>query len=265
MRELLTRTFTGIVYVSLLILCIWHSKESFLLLFFLFGFVALFEFQKMVQTILYLPFSFFIAGSILIYSYPLPFKIIFLLLIGCLILNSILIYKLFNSKKNIFNHLQAQLIGSGYVSGGFLFLMLIPLIPKKYEGGIILSILILIWINDTFAYLVGKKWGNTKLFPSISPKKTIEGACGGLIFTGIGALLLSHYFKYFTSLQWVFMGLIVVVFGTIGDLVESKFKRTANVKDSGRILPGHGGILDRLDSILFAAPFIYAVLILYTS
>jgi phosphatidate cytidylyltransferase len=115
----------------------------------------------------------------------------------------------------------------------------------------------LIWTNDTFAYLVGKNFGKNKLFPSVSPKKTIEGFMGGVVFTCIASVLLSKFYIESTILYiWIIIAIIVSFFSTLGDLIQSKFKRVAGVKDSGNIMPGHGGILDRLDSIIFVVPFI---------
>ncbi len=120
-----------------------------------------------------------------------------------------------------------------------------------------ISILSIIWVNDSFAFLVGKNFGKHKLFPSVSPKKTIEGLLGGLVFSLLTGFFISKYNSDFSTLNWLIIAVIVSIIGTIGDLVESKFKRQANIKDSGNIMPGHGGILDRLDSLLFAAPFVY--------
>jgi phosphatidate cytidylyltransferase len=127
-----------------------------------------------------------------------------------------------------------------------------------------MGLFILIWTNDTFAYLVGKSIGKHKLFEKISPKKTIEGFFGGLIFSIFAGYLISAYlikpsaqFSDKSILIWMIIAAIVGVIGTIGDLIESKFKRVAGVKDSGKIMPGHGGVLDRLDSVIFVAPFIF--------
>jgi phosphatidate cytidylyltransferase len=125
-------------------------------------------------------------------------------------------------------------------------------IPK-----ILVSILILIWSNDTFAYLVGKNFGRIKLLPSVSPKKTVEGFFGGMFFTIVSGILLAKFYIGANILYiWIIIAIIVSVFSTLGDLIESKFKRVAGIKDSGKIMPGHGGILDRLDSIIFVIPFI---------
>ncbi len=121
----------------------------------------------------------------------------------------------------------------------------------------VVFIVISIWVNDSFAYLVGKNFGKNKLFERISPKKTIEGFVGGLVFTIVTGVVFAQYLHLFSLLNGIVMAIIISVFGTYGDLVESKFKRQANVKDSGNIMPGHGGILDRLDSLFFVAPFIY--------
>jgi phosphatidate cytidylyltransferase len=148
----------------------------------------------------------------------------------------------------------------GYVILPIIILTKIPIREVKFEPKIIISIFILIWTNDTFAYIVGKSIGKTKLFESISPKKTIEGFFGGAVFAIIAGILISIYYLPMSLFYWVSIALLVSVFGTIGDLVESKFKRIAVVKDSGTIMPGHGGILDRLDSVIFVAPFIYLFL-----
>jgi len=138
---------------------------------------------------------------------------------------------------------------------------LIPFTVKGiYEPIFILGIFILIWVNDTFAYLTGKQIGKHKLYERISPKKTIEGFLGGLFFSVLGSIIVSQFSDALNVWQWVGFGLIVSFFGTIGDLIQSKFKRQAGVKDSGTIMPGHGGIFDRLDSVLYASPFVFLFL-----
>jgi phosphatidate cytidylyltransferase len=123
----------------------------------------------------------------------------------------------------------------------------------------------MLWANDTGAYLVGSKLGRTKLFERHSPKKTWEGLIGGIIITGIAAYIISIYFTELTVDQWIWIGLLISCFGTTGDLIESMFKRSIDVKDSGGILPGHGGLLDRFDGLLLAAPVVYAYLYFVTN
>jgi len=112
----------------------------------------------------------------------------------------------------------------------------------------------LIWINDTGAYLVGCTIGKHRMFPRISPKKSWEGFFGGFIFCIMAGIAINQYFQYGHLLQWACFGAVVSAIATLGDLVESLIKRALGVKDSGNIMPGHGGILDRIDSLLLVAP-----------
>ena len=139
------------------------------------------------------------------------------------------------------------------------------------DNGYILLILafVLIWINDIFAYLTGSAIGRHKLCPRISPKKTIEGSIGGAVFTMLIAYLLNRfvlnvYFfdAYMSDMEILFLALGIVIFGTLGDLTESMMKRHAGVKDSGKLIPGHGGILDRFDATFMAMPFAFVYLVL---
>lgn len=133
----------------------------------------------------------------------------------------------------------------------------------QYNGLLLLAIFIFIWVNDTGAYLVGSRWGKRRLAPSISPKKSVEGSIGGLLLVLLSAVILR--LLLFPELSWLrilLIATVVAVFGTIGDLFESSLKRQAGVKDSGKLIPGHGGILDRIDSLLLAVPAVYLLLAL---
>lgn len=125
----------------------------------------------------------------------------------------------------------------------------VPVIP--------LGIIFCLWINDTMAYIVGSLIGKTKFFPTISPKKTWEGTLGGIVLTILAGVLYGLFGHTYTLIDWVAIAAITAVFGTIGDLLESKIKRMAEVKDSGSLMPGHGGLLDRFDSLLLATPFVW--------
>jgi phosphatidate cytidylyltransferase len=125
---------------------------------------------------------------------------------------------------------------------------------------LLLGLFIITWFNDTFAYIIGSSFGRHKLAERISPNKTWEGGIGGLVFSLIAAWLLSMAFKQFDLMQWLVLSIIIVIFGTMGDLIESVLKRNAGVKESGTLIPGHGGILDRIDSILIATPFVFIYL-----
>lgn len=270
MNETLKRAISGSVYVILLLFCIYYSAFTYLILFCFFLIVAVFEFSSLLKINKILPIGLAFL-TFFGYSYTLlanltiskTYETIFLLI--TLYVSIRAIFFLFNDLKTeltIFNKVDFLI---GYIIFPFLILAKIPFGDNnQYDPKIITGIFIIIWTNDTFAYIVGKSIGKNKLLERISPKKTIEGFIGGVGFAIIAGLLISKYFvqptENFTNksaLIWMTTALLIGVFGTIGDLIESKFKRIAGVKDSGKIMPGHGGILDRLDSVIFVAPFIY--------
>lgn len=125
-----------------------------------------------------------------------------------------------------------------------------------------LSVFVFLWLSDSGAYCVGSLMGKHRLFERISPKKSWEGSIGGALIALAGALVLGHFFPLLSTLEWIGLALTVVVFGTWGDLTESLLKRQLQIKDSGNILPGHGGMLDRFDSALIAIPAAVAYLYL---
>ncbi len=130
-----------------------------------------------------------------------------------------------------------------------------------FTPNIVAGMLFLTWANDSFAYIIGSRIGKTPLFPRISPKKTWEGTIGGGLMCMVTAGVISLFFKELNIINWIIVGGIVAVFGTLGDLVESMLKRSVGVKDSGSIMPGHGGFLDRFDAFMFIIPFVYAYLL----
>ena len=260
MKEILRRSITGVVFVVLLLSSIFLSSDAFDFLFMIFGLACLFEYKKLVKLRGY---YIFIAYLILwwFYIYFIKQQLLIYALMGItLLVNCLLLYNLLFNKKQNFAAYQKFLIGLFYIGGGCIFLTMIPYKDDDFAQFLIMGIFILIWVNDSFAYLVGKSLGRTKLFPSVSPKKTIEGSLGGFIFALIAAYIISFYETEISVIQWMILAAVIVIMGNLGDLLESKFKRNAGVKDSGAILPGHGGMLDRLDSLVFAAPFAYFTL-----
>ena len=270
MNETLKRAISGAVYIILLLFCIHNNVVSYFVLFGFFLIVAVYEFCNLIKISKLVP----IALAFLCYTsytYIVFIKLIVLrsyeivFLISTIYVSIRAILFLFNDSKTeltIFNKTDFLL---GYIIFPFIILAKIPFGENNdYNPKIITGIFVIIWTNDTFAYIVGKSIGRTKLLERISPKKTIEGFIGGVAFAILAGLLISKYyiqpvesFKNKSALIWMTSALLIGVFGTIGDLIESKFKRIAGVKDSGTIMPGHGGILDRLDSVIFVAPFIY--------
>ncbi|MEL6152513.1 MAG: phosphatidate cytidylyltransferase [Bacteroidota bacterium] len=163
-----------------------------------------------------------------------------------------------------FTDIAYTLLGVIYVGAPFALLHLVAFWQGAFRAELVLGIVVLLWANDTGAYLVGSCVGRRKLFERISPQKTWEGSVGGGIFVLAIGCLLARFFPILGSVQWLGMGVIVVVAGTYGDLVESMLKRSVQVKDSGTAIPGHGGMLDRFDSFLLAVPLIVAFLRLGT-
>jgi len=264
MRELLRRSITGIVYVVLLLSAVFLSSDAFDFLFMAFGLACLYEFKKLVKIKGYYVFMLYLAlwwAFIYLINDLAIVKILMLLTIA---VDFALLGFLFSKKKKRPNTVQKYVIAIFYIGGGCIFLTMIPYKNEEFAKLLIMGIFILIWVNDSFAYLVGKTLGRHKLFPRISPKKTIEGSLGGFIFALVAAYFISRYEPIITMWQWMVLAVVIVIMGNLGDLLESKFKRMAGVKDSGAILPGHGGMLDRLDSLVFAAPFAYLTLILFT-
>ena len=158
--------------------------------------------------------------------------------------------------KQAFSGSALTILGIFYVGMLMGYLLLI----RRLEGGadLLMMLFVIIWANDIFAYLFGRTFGKHKLAPVVSPKKTVEGAIAGFVFGVLGSVLYCHFFVgQLTLIQGAAAGAVVGVLGQIGDLCESILKRAANVKDSGTILPGHGGMLDRIDSLLFGAPAMY--------
>jgi phosphatidate cytidylyltransferase len=260
MREILRRSLTGAVYIVLLLSAVFLSSDAFDFLFMVFGLACLNEYKKLVglekryiyvaYLALWWAFIYFVTEIWLVYA----------LLFCTVTINLVLLYYLFSKKEKLFNTFQKFLIGLFYIGGGCIFLTMIPYTNDDFAKYLIIGIFILIWVSDSFAYITGRLFGRHKLFPRVSPKKTVEGALGGFAFALLIAYLMAKYEPLIAPTQWVALAAVIVVAGSLGDLVESKLKRAAGVKDSGAILPGHGGMLDRLDSLVFAAPFAYLTL-----
>ncbi|NAS11765.1 phosphatidate cytidylyltransferase [Poritiphilus flavus] len=264
MRELLRRLITGAVYVILLLSAVYLSSDAFDFLFMVFGLACLYEYKRLVHLRGY---YIFVAYLTLwwAYIYLIGDKVLInILMFLTITINFALLFYLFSNKKQLYYNYQKFIVGLFYIGGGCIFLTMIPYKDNAFAQSLIMGIFILIWVNDSFAYLVGKNLGRTKLFPQVSPKKTWEGTLGGLVFTLGAAYLMARYEPIVSPTQWLILAAVIVVMGNLGDLIESKLKRMAGVKDSGAILPGHGGMLDRLDSLVFAAPFAYLTLTIFT-
>lgn len=286
MNETLKRGLSGAVYIILLLTCILYSTESFFILFGIFLTIAVYEFCNLIQIHKIFPIFFAITfytivtlishynkfttdtiSQIFKTDLEIPVNIkqldVVLLVIALVVSVKCILFLFYDDIQKISTS-SKYLYLIGYIILPFLFITKISFGINDYNPKIIIGLFILIWTNDTFAYIVGKSVGRTKLFEKISPKKTVEGFLGGILFAVLAGYLISKYyirasaeFSERSIIIWTSIAVIVGIAGTIGDLIESKFKRIAGVKDSGSIMPGHGGILDRLDSVIFVAPIIF--------
>lgn len=260
MNNFSKRVLSAIVYVCIFLFAILISKETYIGLISFFSIVCLWEFSKMIKVNNILPYMVLVALSVIAFfgiERFLPYKAHLLLVVYAIFNGVVLLIDLFSEGFKERTHLSKLFLQIKYIVLPFFFLMLLPFFKGSYQSNIIIYTILIIWVNDSFAYLVGKNFGKRKLFERISPKKTIEGFLGGLMFAVVLGAVIGYYSKGFSIINWVIIAVIISVFGTLGDLVESKFKRQANIKDSGTIMPGHGGLLDRLDSLFFLAPFVY--------
>ena len=263
MREIVVRTLSGLLYVTILLFSIFSSEQWYILLFLVFGLICLREFLRMISFQFWYTYLILIAFILFFSYYKVSLISTYILLLLTVGTGFYLIKNLFSARIRRLSKPLKLHITLFYMIGGFVFLTLLPSHGDEFSPYTVAGLFILIWVNDTFAYIIGKSIGRHKLFPSISPKKTIEGFFGGLVF----ACAASYFIHKFTgSLNfniWFSLAVVMSTLGTFGDLIESKLKREAGVKDSGTLMPGHGGLYDRLDSVLFASPFIYLVLIIF--
>jgi len=276
LNNLILRAITGIVFIGTLLGAIVLGEKVALLFFAFVSIVGLWEFFNLIKKGGYAPHS--ILGFILLLVtfaslwdglIPLAFPKNLFLVLGVLFLGVFigLLGELFRGRKNPFANLGVSMMGVYYIIVSVVSMFYMGFMNGNFGPNELILFFILIWTNDTFAYLVGRTIGKTKLFERISPKKTIEGSIGGLVFTMITGYVLSQYVitSSVGGVDWVIISFLIVVFGSLGDLVESMLKRSVGVKDSGKILPGHGGILDRFDAAFFAAPFILFYLLFFVS
>lgn len=273
---MLTRALTGAVFVAVLICSTVLSPYSLFGLYLLFVIIGSWEYlsilsknSKVSPNIALGVFNAAITFVALTSEYILQINsgpFIAVLLLGIF---ATPLLELYTKKDEPFSNISHSIFPILYVALPFGLLIKtnydFPNYHDQFGSELILGFYFALWSNDTGAYLSGKAFGKHKLFERISPNKTWEGSIGGAILA-IGVSITTGWF--FTSLplwQWAGIGLIISIFGSMGDLAESLFKRSMGVKDSGKIMPGHGGILDRFDGLLIAAPFVFAFLLLVNS
>jgi phosphatidate cytidylyltransferase len=265
-NNLTQRFITGISGSAAIITGVCINEWTYCLVFFIICLFALLEFYKLAGLDGVIPqktfgtlcgvsiylLSFFIEkGSISYRYYFLIFPIV-----SCVYM--IKLYKKFERKP--FTNIAFTFLGIFYVAVPFALLNIAAFEGKVYNYEIIFGCLFILWASDTGAYFAGTFFGKRKLFERISPKKSWEGFFGGALLALIFAYGLSEFFHSISLVQWIVVGVIIIIGGTFGDLVESLLKRSIEIKDSGTSIPGHGGFLDRFDGLLISAPFIVAYL-----
>lgn len=260
------RTITGIFFIGSIIWSILEGPVLFQAVFLLVSMLSLIEFYRLttkkdeiepnrILGLLSGLFLYVVVSFDAILLEPLRWQQLVYPLFG-----SIFFAELYRKKKQPFHNIAYTLTGVLYTALPFGLLSEIASFRHTYNPGLLIGYFVLIWTSDTFAYLVGRKLGKNKLFERISPKKSWEGSAGGALAAIAMSWLLSTIYTGIELWIWITMAAIIVVTGTLGDLTESLLKRSLGVKDSGNILPGHGGLLDRFDAVLLSAPFVWAFL-----
>ena len=278
MKNLIIRTITGVIFVAAIVAS-FLRPEAMVLLFSIVTGMTIWEYAGLVNERPGVTINRFIctvAGVYFFYAMTyfcsdlyggVAKSVVFIPYLVTVVY--LLISELYAKQEDPINNWAYTMLSQMYIALPFSLLNVLAFTATpngqiSFNTLLPLSIFVFLWVNDTGAYCVGSLLGRHKLFPRISPGKSWEGCIGGAVFVLVVAYLISYYIDngLLSVLQWLGLGLVVVVFGTWGDLVESLFKRTLGIKDSGNILPGHGGMLDRFDSSLLAIPA--AVIYLYT-
>ena len=260
MNNFVTRGITGFFFVACIVCATIFGDWYFQVLFGLVSVLSLNEFYGLFESSDSSPniSQGLILGTLLycigLYAINEQSLNIYLLSLLVLLFPLVGLAELFRNKKTPFQNMGITLVGLIYIITPFLLINLMRLNTANFWP--VLSIFILTWSSDTFAYLIGRKIGKHRLFERISPKKSWEGFIGGVVFSVLAGLIIA-YFTNDDMIKYAIYGITIATFGTLGDLVESMLKRSLNIKDSGSILPGHGGLLDRFDAVIFVIPIIY--------
>lgn len=261
-KNLIIRSITGALFVCIVIGSIFLSYELFGFLFLALSIVGTFELIRMSELMTAVSINKYLAYSATIFTYLSIWWSVMQQnaqwMIFCILLLPVaLLTELYRKKETPLINVIYTLFPALYVALPFgLLNFFLPI----GEGLLLLAFFVTIWAGDTFAYLVGSLIGKHRLFERISPKKSWEGTLGSMLITLGFSFFYPSLFGIFAWWQWIFFVLISLIAGSYGDLVESLFKRSVGIKDSGKIMPGHGGVLDRFDAVLLASPLIFVFL-----
>ncbi|MBB4080961.1 phosphatidate cytidylyltransferase [Lewinella aquimaris] len=275
MQGLWRRLTTAVIFVIIMVVGMYTGPYTFNLLFLVITGGCLYEFFGMTLdrhtrrdrfrkalgvTVGLLPFFLVSTLSLGYVSDPETFIQLSSLMFSPFIF-TIFIYELYSNSREPFVNIAYIILGMFYIGIPFALVDFIAFDGNTFYYRVVFGLLLLTWVNDTGAYLVGSKYGKTPLFPRISPNKTWEGTIGGAFTCILFGYVLHLVFDEIGLIQWLVLATIVGIFGGIGDLVESMLKRSVGVKDSGNLLPGHGGLLDRFDAFIFVIPFAAAYIL----
>ena len=258
MSNIIVRSITGVIYGGIIIGSAYLNFIFFSFVIFLMSTLTLYEFQRLTSyknIYQYILLSFLFIYFTLI---KIENEIINLILLVSLLSNFIMSSWLFKFK--IKEKTIKYLLSYTYPIFGCFFIIVIPYSNGYYEPILIFLVYTINWINNSFAFIIGKNFGNTKLLKNISPNKSWEGFFGGIFFSIVFSFIFYQLKPEFNFMKLIFLSFSIPVLATLGDLVQSKIKRQAGVKDSGILLPGHGGFFDRMDSIIFVAPWSYLII-----
>jgi len=266
LSNLVQRTITGIIFLVVVVGAIAIGKISFSALFILIITGAMYEFYTLAEKKKFKPLKIYgIVIGLLVFAANYFFvndlvsAKIFLAIIPVVI--SVFIIELYHKSEYVFVNIGFTLLGVLYIAVPLSFANYIVISDElEYSSQLLLGFFFLMWAFDTLAYVFGVSFGKHRLFERVSPKKSWEGFIGGLLSSIGVAYVISLFFTELSFLNWAVLSVIISVFGTYGDLVESAFKRNIEEKDSGSLLPGHGGILDRFDAVFFTLPLFYLYL-----
>ncbi|MGY3054464.1 phosphatidate cytidylyltransferase [Pedobacter sp. UYEF25] len=259
-----TRAITALFFTLVMLASVFFGGYIFSSFYLVLSVFALLEFYKVLikagvkpQVFFGLLVAFCLSSAFILRHYIL-FDLKYLLL-AVPLFSGFFILELYRKKTMPFANIGFTMLGLVYVVFPFCFFHSLGFIENwhTYSFHLPLTFLLMLWANDTGAYLFGVKFGKTKLFERHSPKKSWEGFLGGIFASILVAYLASLFFLEFSFLVFCGMALLISIIGTAGDLVESMLKRSLNIKDSGSLLPGHGGLLDRFDGLLISAPLVY--------
>jgi len=264
-----TRAITAFFFTIVMLGSILLGSYTFTGFYLILSLAALYEFFKLVKTSGIRPHrNIALVAAALIFLMTagfhfLQFEAKYLFILIPLIF-SVFISELYKKDKIPFANISYTFVGFIYITIPFCFFYSLGFLGNavEYSFHLPLAFLLMLWGNDTGAYLFGMKFGRKKLFERHSPKKSWEGFFGGVFTAVLAAFLISIWFKELPFWTWAGMAVLIGCFGTLGDLVESMLKRSLDAKDSGSFLPGHGGLLDRFDGLLIAAPVVYSYLYL---